>query len=272
MRLVELPALPSFSGVQQMPSPPGAALMNHSMSAFMGRAGSYTPLGQNVTQEVHQFIEQGQQSSAMATSAQGNWLALQAARQLLQERKTERSASTAVTGTSSADAEATTSTDGAPSRPLRPEQQAFLDRIGPWASKAAAQLGVSVRSVMAHAALESGWGQRPLKTADGSDALNLFGIKATGGWQGARTQSSTTEYVDGVPQQQVQPFRQYSSLDSTFDDYVSLLGRNPRYRQALGTGSDVHAFAQGLVAGGYATDPHYADKLVRVSRSIPSPL
>ena len=40
---------------------------------------------------------------------------------------------------------------------------------------------------------------------------------------------------------------------------------------ALRTGDDVQAFASGLAAGGYATDPDYAQKLVRISRQIPSP-
>jgi flagellar protein FlgJ len=40
---------------------------------------------------------------------------------------------------------------------------------------------------------------------------------------------------------------------------------NPRFRGALGTGSDAHAFASGLAKGGYATDPAYAAKLSRLA-------
>jgi flagellar protein FlgJ len=40
---------------------------------------------------------------------------------------------------------------------------------------------------------------------------------------------------------------------------------NPRFRGALGTGSDAHAFAAGLAKGGYATDPAYAAKLSRLA-------
>jgi peptidoglycan hydrolase FlgJ len=124
--------------------------------------------------------------------------------------------------------------------------------------------------VMAHAALESGWGQRPVRGADGQDSLNLFGFKAMGGWKGASVETMTTEYTEGEPTKQVQPFRAYADLDATFADYVRLLGHSPRYREVRNTGDNVHAFAQALAQGGYATDPAYADKLVRISRSIPS--
>ena len=37
---------------------------------------------------------------------------------------------------------------------------------------------------------------------------------------------------------------------------------------ALGTGSDVGAFARGLVHGGYATDPDYVAKLTSVAARL----
>jgi hypothetical protein len=57
-------------------------------------------------------------------------------------------------------------------------QQAIPGSIAPWAKEAADKLGVAPELVSAHAALESGWGQRPLKNGDGSSTNNLFGIKA----------------------------------------------------------------------------------------------
>jgi len=54
----------------------------------------------------------------------------------------------------------------------------------------------------------------------------------------------------------------------SFQDYASLLLDNPRYRRALNTGSDAQAFAHALQAGGYATDPAYADKLGKVAAGI----
>lgn len=248
MLRADLLPFPSFTAA--LPS------ANTVASAFPAAAGAaYSPLAHEVGQEVQQFIAQG--GGAMgAQSAHAQWLALQA---LKQTPKSEPA--TALDGTAEA-----VSSDG----DLQPTQQAFLTRISPWAQQTAQRLGVSVRSVMAHAALESGWGQHALRGAQGEDANNLFGIKATGAWSGAATSALTTEFEAGEPVKKVQPFRQYAALDATFEDYAQLLQRNPRYRAALGTGENVAAFAQALADGGYATDPQYAQKLLRVSRLIPA--
>ena len=53
-------------------------------------------------------------------------------------------------------------------------------------------------------------------------------------------------------------------------DYVGLLKSSPRYASAIGTGSDVGAFARGLARGGYATDPDYVAKLTDVAARLKS--
>ncbi|CAH0270639.1 Peptidoglycan hydrolase FlgJ [Massilia sp. Bi118] len=145
------------------------------------------------------------------------------------------------------------------------DQQAFLQSIAPWAKEAADKLGVAPELVSAHAALESGWGQRPLKNADGSSTHNLFGIKAGKSWSGDVAESATTEYVGGAALKTSARFRAYPDQASAFRDYAQMLIDNPRFRGALGTGSDAHAFASGLAKGGYATDPAYAAKLSRLA-------
>jgi len=149
-----------------------------------------------------------------------------------------------------------------------PGQQAFLDSIAPWAREAADKLGVAPELVSAHAALESGWGQRPLKNSDGSTTHNLFGIKAGSNWQGGVANSATTEYVGGTAVKTSARFRAYPDQASAFRDYAQMLIDNPRFRGALGTGSDAHAFAAGLAKGGYATDPSYAAKLSRLAGKL----
>lgn len=149
-----------------------------------------------------------------------------------------------------------------------PEQQAFLDSIAPWARQAADRLGVAPELVQAHAALESGWGQRPLRTADGASSHNLFGIKAGASWDGASGEARTTEYVNGAALKTRERFRAYPDAASAFQDYARVLSDNPRYRAALNTGSDAQAFAQGLARGGYATDPGYAAKLARIAAGL----
>jgi flagellar protein FlgJ len=149
-----------------------------------------------------------------------------------------------------------------------PDQQAFLESIAPWAKEAADKLGVAPELVSAHAALESGWGQRPLKNGDGSSTHNLFGIKAGSSWHGDVAESATTEYVGGAALKTSARFRAYPDQASAFRDYAQMLIDNPRFRGALGTGSDAHAFASGLAKGGYATDPAYAAKLSRLAGKL----
>lgn len=146
-------------------------------------------------------------------------------------------------------------------------QQQFLASIQPWAEETGARLGVSPHIVAAHAALESGWGQHPLR-AGGADSNNLFGLKAGASWSGAVADATTTEYVHGAALKKVERFRSYPDTASAFRDYADLLTGNPRFQGALQAGGDAHAFAQGLARGGYATDPAYADKLGKLAARL----
>jgi len=146
-------------------------------------------------------------------------------------------------------------------------RQQFLASIQPWAEETGQRLGVSPQVVAAHAALESGWGQHPLRAA-GQDSNNLFGLKAGGGWQGAVASAQTTEYQNGLAVKKTERFRSYPDAASAFRDYADLLTSNPRYQNALNTGSDARAFARGLAQGGYATDPAYADKLSQLATQL----
>jgi flagellar protein FlgJ len=150
--------------------------------------------------------------------------------------------------------------------PTRAQQ--FVDSVRPHAEKAAAELGVPARALIAQAALETGWGQHMGRTADGKSSLNLFGIKASGSTPSVN--QLTTEYENGQAQQQRADFRAYRSVGESFDDYVKLLKGNPRYADALRAGGDISQFAASLQKAGYATDPNYAAKLVRVANSVPA--
>ncbi|AQR69100.1 flagellar biosynthesis protein FlgJ [Janthinobacterium sp. LM6] len=149
-------------------------------------------------------------------------------------------------------------------------QQQFLASIKPWTQETGARLGVAPEIVAAHAALESGWGQRPLRQGTGADTNNLFGIKAGGKWQGDVASNVTTEYEagSGTALKKTERFRSYPDQASAFRDYAQVLLDNPRYRAALNTGSDAGAFAQGLARGGYATDPNYAAKLTQLATRL----
>jgi flagellar protein FlgJ len=140
---------------------------------------------------------------------------------------------------------------------------AFVRRM--WEPAIAAQqaTGVPAEFIVGQAALESGWGRRELRHADGTPAHNLFGIKAGPGWRGATVESVTTEYVDGNPIRTVERFRAYGSHQESFADWARLMSDNPRYAGVLRGGGSIGTFAQGLQRAGYATDPNYAAKLSR---------
>ena len=146
--------------------------------------------------------------------------------------------------------------------PRSPE--GFVATVWPHAQRAARELGVDPRALVAQAALETGWGRRMIQRGDGASANNLFGIKATG-WSGERASASTHEYRDGARRSERADFRAYASPADSFADYVRLLKKSPRYRQALEAGGDVRRFSQALQRAGYATDPSYADKITAIA-------
>jgi len=157
----------------------------------------------------------------------------------------------------------------APIQGTDPQQQReFIASIAPWARKAAAELGVEPELVAAHAALESGWGQRPLRDAGGGDTHNLFGVKAGSRWSGEVARAATTEVESGVVLGRHEIFRSYGSADEAFRDYAQLLREHPRFAGVLNAGADAAAFGKGLVQGRYATDPQYAQKIEQVTQQV----
>jgi len=147
-------------------------------------------------------------------------------------------------------------------------QQDFVDRMLPHAQLASQATGVPPQLILGQAALESGWGKREIRMADGSTSFNLFGIKANAGWNGKVAEVMTTEYKNGVAYKQVEKFRAYSSYAEAFEDHANLIGKNPRYAEVLQQGGDAAGMAQAIQKAGYATDPNYADKLANVMGKI----
>ena len=139
----------------------------------------------------------------------------------------------------------------------------FVNRVWPHAVEASRSTGIPPQFLVAHAALETGWGKSEVRRADGSTSFNLFGIKAGKSWSGQTVDAKTTEYVDGQAQQSVEKFRAYGSYEESFRDYASLLRNNPRYGAVIGS-QDGTEFARRMQQAGYATDPMYADKLSRI--------
>lgn len=144
-------------------------------------------------------------------------------------------------------------------RPETPEE--FIRDLLPHASKGAAELGVKPGVLIAQAALETGWGQKVIRHADGRSSFNLFGIKADTGWSGDKVTVATLEYEDGIAAKQRAAFRSYDSLAEAVSGYVDFLRSNPRYQSVLEQAADPDAYLSGLKAAGYATDPAYVEKI-----------
>lgn len=144
-------------------------------------------------------------------------------------------------------------------RSLLARARDFIAELLPSARTAARALGVTPVAILAQAALETGWGR---DTAGN----NLFGVKAGSGWSGPSVHALTQEFANGAWSAGQAAFRAYDSVADSVANYTSLLS-GARYRDARGHGENISAFAAALQHSGYATDPHYASKLVAVAHS-----
>lgn len=155
----------------------------------------------------------------------------------------------------------------------------FVQKLWPLAEKTAKKLGVSAAVVLSQAALETGWGQYII-SSDQQSSFNLFNIKAGHEWQGKRMDKVSMEYAHGKPIQQKSSFRAYQSFEQSFNDYADFVLNNPRYKNALdkvkGMEQSLHdlsetmqsdVYINSLHQSGYATDPNYAKKVMRVLNS-----
>ena len=113
--------------------------------------------------------------------------------------------------------------------PLSIRQSDFVSSHAGAAKAAEQTSGIPAAFMVAQAAHETGWGRKEIRTADGGNSHNLFGIKAGANWNGATADITTTEWIGGEPQKLTQKFRAYASYDDAFRDYARLLSQSPRY-------------------------------------------
>jgi flagellar protein FlgJ len=143
-------------------------------------------------------------------------------------------------------------------------RQQFVEQLRPFAEQAADELGVDAGVLIAQAALETGWGKSVIKHADGSSSFNLFNIKADKSWRGDYVNKRTLEFEQGRPRKQMAKFRAYNSWQQSFLDYARFIKTNPRYQSALKVAADPERYMHELQKAGYATDPEYGRKVMRI--------
>lgn len=132
---------------------------------------------------------------------------------------------------------------------------AYISYINQWRATALAQqqqYGIPASITLAQGLLESGAGQSDLATT----ANNHFGIKCHSDWQGGTFRKDDDKRDEC--------FRSYQKAEDSFRDH-SLFLKRKRY-EVLFTYpvTDYKAWANGLKACGYATDPSYPQKLIRI--------
>lgn len=128
----------------------------------------------------------------------------------------------------------------------------FIRKYKHIAVKEMERTGIPASIKLAQGILESGCGASPLST----EANNHFGIKCHD-WTG------DTFHMDDDMDNEC--FRKYTNPEQSWIDHSEFLMSRPRYASLFKLEStDYKGWARGLKAAGYATNPQYADKLIKI--------
>ncbi len=146
----------------------------------------------------------------------------------------------------------------------------FVSALTADAKRVQDKIKVPFEVVIAQAALETGWGQKIIKTDSGESSNNLFNIKADSRWAGDKTHKETLEFENGAMVKKREPFRVYDTIGESVNDYLNLLTGSERYQGALEKAENVEQFLHGIQGAGYATDPDYAKKIMATLRTVTS--
>jgi peptidoglycan hydrolase FlgJ len=152
--------------------------------------------------------------------------------------------------------------------PVFEKPKDFVSALTADAKRVQDKINVPFEVVIAQAALETGWGQKIIKTDSGKSSNNLFNIKADSRWGGEKTHKETLEFENGAMVKKREPFRVYESIGQSVNDYLNLLTKSERYQGALEKTTNVEQFLHNLQSAGYATDPNYAKKIMGTLRTV----
>ncbi|HEY7063623.1 MAG TPA: glucosaminidase domain-containing protein [Chloroflexota bacterium] len=140
-------------------------------------------------------------------------------------------------------------------------KQQFIEAAAPFAQDSQRRLGIPTSVIIAQAIHESYWGTSKLAR----NANNFFGIKSRNGEGSAGTYwMDAWEVINGEDVVTPEPFRAYNNPGESFYDHGMFFLRNSRYYGAFKYGENPRQFAQAIADAGYATDPDYAPKLIRI--------
>jgi flagellum-specific peptidoglycan hydrolase FlgJ len=133
----------------------------------------------------------------------------------------------------------------------------FIERVKDMAVLEMQEYGMPASVILAQAILESACGMSPLS----AQANNFFGIKCNG-WNG-ETFTHMDDCFDKDGAKIPCCFRKYESPFESFRDHSKFL-RKPRYLNLFSLKNNFEAWCYGLQVAGYATDPGYARRLIKL--------
>ena len=132
-------------------------------------------------------------------------------------------------------------------------QERYVERFAPLAVEEMYRSGVPASITLAQGLLESGYGLSTLAVKGN----NHFGIKCHNNWRGGKI------YHDDDSRGEC--FRKYDSPEESFRDHSDFLRYRDRYKFLFDLQvTDYQGWAYGLKKAGYATDPSYPSKLIRL--------
>lgn len=133
------------------------------------------------------------------------------------------------------------------------DREAYIKKYKATAVKKMKEHGIPASITLAQGILESGSGKSSLAVK----ANNHFGIKCHKGWAGK------TYIMDDDEKNEC--FRKYKSADQSFEDHSQFLTTRDRYAFLFEYKvTDYKKWARGLKKAGYATNPKYAQMLIKV--------
>ncbi len=133
----------------------------------------------------------------------------------------------------------------------------YITRFSETAIREKNLYGIPACISMAQGILESSWGEGKLALQN-----NHFGIKCHNDWDGA-TFSAIDDDKDKDGNLVESCFRAYETADKSWRDHSTFL-QKPRYQSLYDFGLNYRAWAIGLQAATYATDPEYARKIISI--------
>ncbi len=137
--------------------------------------------------------------------------------------------------------------------PVQSLQHVYIERYSALAVEEMYRSGVPASITLAQGLLESRYGQSELAVKGN----NHFGIKCHNNWRGKKM------YHDDDMKGEC--FRVYDSPEESFRDHSDFLRYRDRYKFLFDfEPTDYKAWAHGLKKAGYATDPAYPKKLIRL--------